>query len=432
MLEEKNGYATLTYRFRFYDKHLDWLRETGILYNKVVKHYYNLLAEYPDKLTLSNFNLMRELEVMTVGTREMKKAGKEAAYPLTDLPAIPLYFRRAAINCAISMMRSYQTRKNQAERGQDKKQSANIPSMTETFSAAPVYYKGMYKELKEDSVLLKVYTGEKWKWNCYRFTGRKLPEGAQLLSPTIYTEAKQAYLHIPIKKSVEDIRTVKERMQSEEKILAVAFPGNDSIAVGAVLTKAGGLEKVKYFQGGLELKAKKKKLKKKWKLQQKKGNTGKKYLKKTENLNTYYAHLTSSRILDFCREEQIKVIAVPNYRQAIDFSKKHYLKTDNFEWIGRRVIRCMKYKAFAEGIIVSAVPPYHISNCCSECGAKVRRYNDGHTPGRNYYGGQLFICPNGHQGNSGLNTARNIGRKFLSYYQDEIQGYDGTKRIGKL
>lgn len=419
MLKEKNGYATVTYRFRFYDKHLDWLFETRILYNKVVKHYYHLLANYPEWLAMSNFNLMRELEVITVGTREMKKIGKEAEYPLTDLPMIPLYFRRAAINCAISMMRSFQTQKSLAESGVLKSYPSGSPSIAETFTAAPVYYKGMYKERKEDSILLKVYTGEKWRWGRYHFTGRKLPEDAEVLSPTIYVDQKQAYLHIPIRKQVEGICSVKERLQKEKRILAMSFPGSDSIAIGAVLRKDSSFEKSIFFQGGLELKAKKKTVKRKLEKEQKKGNLGESYLKKIEHLNTYYAHVTSRKILNFCKEEGINVIVVPNYQHAIDFSKKCYLKTNNFEWIGRRVIRYLKYKAFSEGIVVSAVPTYHISDCCSECGAKIRRYNAGHMPSRNYYGGQLFLCPNGHQGNSGLNTARNVGKQFLSYYQEE-------------
>lgn len=409
MSEEKKGYTTITYRQRFYDKHIDWLCETKILYNKVVQHYYSLLLEHPDLLSMSNFNLMRELEVLTVGTKEMKKIRQKAEYPLLELPVIPLYFRRAAINCAISMIRSAWTRERE------------IGSIAEKFSVAPVYYKGMYKDFQEDSILLKVYTGEKWKWCRYRFVGRKLPKDVETLSPTIYIEEKCAYLHIPVRKVVEDIRSVKERMQSGERILALSFPGSNSIAVGAVLTREGCFVKSIFFPGGLELKAKKKVWKRKWKRQQEIGNTGTRYLKKMEHLNTYYAHLISRRILDFCKEERIGVIVVPHYQRAIDFSKKCYLKTDNFEWIGRRVIRFLKYKAFLEGRIVSKVPIYSISNCCSVCGERIQRYNAGHTPSRNYHGGQLFLCPNGHQGNSGLNTARNVGKKFLSYYKKEFE-----------
>lgn len=432
MSEEKKGYATITYRMRFYDKHLDWLWETRILYNQVVKHYYNLLAEIPEMFVLSNYKLMRELEVMTIGTREMKKTGQEVQYPFLDFPVIPLYFRRAAINCAISMMRSFLTQKEKLETFEiqsNGRKSVSFPSMATTFAAAPVYYKGMYKELKEDSIMLKVYTGKKWIWNCYRFSGRILPKDAYIMSPVIYVEKKQAYLHVPVRKAVDDIRSIKERMETEESILAVSFPGNDSIAVGAVMTRNGSFKKAVFFQGGLEMKAKKNALKRKLeRLEKQQGLSmgksgyecqtipGGRYRKRIRNINEHYAHLISRRILNYCIEQKIRVIVVPNYQEAIDFTKKRYLKTDHFEWIGRRIIRYLKYKAFSEGILVSAVPVAHISDCCSECGAKIRRYNEGYTPGTHYFGGQLFLCPNGHQGNSGLNTARNVGRKFLSYY----------------
>ncbi|MCX4268830.1 MAG: zinc ribbon domain-containing protein [Lachnospiraceae bacterium] len=411
---EQKGYITLTYRMRFYDKHLDWLSNTVDLYNKVIKYYYNLLAEKPELLDMSNFNLMRELEVMTIGNKEMKKNGENIPYPLLNLPTIPLYFRRAAINYAIGITRSFYSQKEKEEL--QLKERKISPSLASNFSAAPVYYKGMYKEWKENSIMLKVYTGEKWIWKDYRFCGRALPKDAQKLSPSIYVEKKQAYLHIPVKKTVGDIQLVKERMQTEEVILAVSFPGNDSIAVGAVMTRAGLFQKAVFFRGGSEMKAKKNALKRKLKKAKKEQKQGEHFRRKIENINDYYAHLISKRIVEYCIKENIRVIAVPNYQQTIDFSQKQYLKTDHFEWIGRRVIRYLKYKAFSAGILVSAVPVAHVSDCCSECGSKIRRYNEGHTPGIHYFGGQLFLCPNGHRGNSGLNTAKNIGKRFLSYY----------------
>jgi len=433
ILEEKKGYSIITYRLRFYDKHLNWLWETKVLYNKVVKHFYNLLKDFPEMLTLSSHYLMRELEIMTIGTKEMKKAGQEAPYPLLNFPIIPLYFRRAAINCAISMMKSYQMRKEKAIiQLNKKKESFILPVGAEIFSASPVYYKGMYKEWKENSIMLKVYTGKKWIWNRYRLKGRSLPKNVLILSPTICIKEKQACLHIPVKKVVEDIRPIRQRMQIERYILAISFPGNDNMAVGAVITQKGTFKKAVFFRGGLKMKAEKntvkRKIKKEKRLKEQRTQTAnpkneelskleERYWRKIENINEYYAHLISRRILNFCLEQRIRVIVVPNYQQTIDFSKKRYLKVDNFEWIGRRVIHYLKYKAFAEGILVSAVPVSHISDCCSECGAKIKRYNEGHIPGKNYYGGKLFLCPNGHQGNSNLNTAKNIGKKFLFYWE---------------
>ena len=136
-----------------------------------------------------------------------------------------------------------------------------------------------------------------------------------------------------------------------------------------------------------------------------------------QGLNHYYIHSISRQILDYCLEQNIKVIVVPNYEMGMDFSGKKYLKTDSYRWLGRSIIKHLKYKAFQQGIVVTSVPPYHISDCCSECGAKIRKYNEGHTAGVHYYGGRLFLCPNGHKGNTARNTARNVGKYFLAYYQ---------------
>lgn len=432
MKEEKKGHIILTYRLRFYDKHLDWLWQTKILYNKVVEHYCKLLMEHLELLNFGSYDLMRELEMMSVGTKEMKRNGQIVPYSLHDFPTIPLYFRRAAINCAISLMRSFQIQNLKAllsVEGQDL-----ISSRVPVFSVSPVYYKGMYKEITENSIWLKVFTGERWVWNCYRFSGRPLPKDAVLLSPVICIEKKQAYLHVPVKKMVDDIRTVKERIQAGTRILAVSFPGSDSIAVAAVMTWEGGFEKAMFFHGGSELKAKRNQLKRRLKKikrpkMQNEWNEaiGKRYREKIQNINEYYAHLISRRILDYCMKQKIKVIVVPKYQHTIDFSKKQYLETDAYEWIGRKIIRFLKYKAFSEGILVSTVPTIHISDCCSECGAKIKRYNEGHIPNKNYFGGQLFCCPNGHRGNSGLNTARNVGKRFFSYYEEWLAGKDEGK-----
>ena len=133
-------------------------------------------------------------------------------------------------------------------------------------------------------------------------------------------------------------------------------------------------------------------------------------------MNTYYSHTISRQIVDYCIEQNIKIIVVPNYEESIDFRDKRYLKTDGYRWLGRSIIKNLKYKAFVEGIVVTSIRPIHISDCCSECGAKIRKYNEGHTAGQKYHGGKLFLCPNGHKGNTAENTAKNIGRNFLSFY----------------
>ena len=137
---------------------------------------------------------------------------------------------------------------------------------------------------------------------------------------------------------------------------------------------------------------------------------------KLRETNRYYAQNISRQILNYCMKQKVKVIVVPNYEATINFNDKRYMNTDNYRWLGRSIIKKLKYKAFQQGIIVTSVKPYHTSDTCSECGSKIKKYNEGHMAGQKYLGGKLFICPNGHQGNVAYNTAKNIGKTFLTYW----------------
>lgn len=425
MEQDKVGKITTTYKVRLYDKHLDWLENTKILYNQVLEFYYKILTEHKELLELSNHLLMRELEIMTIGTKEMKAENRETQYTLNGFPKIPLYFRRAIINSAVSLIRSYQ------KSFENWQQSCigNGPSEAKQFRASPVFYKGMYKDFTEDSISLKLYTGTEWRWVSYHYTGRKWNEKAQLLSPTIKIGQKEAWLHVPVVETVRDIRTIKERMETEEKILAVSFPGNDCMAVCVCMDLSGKVQDSYFIRGGKELRAKKKKICKKiekvrksrgdnTKYKRENGQEKDSYYQEIEQLNKQMAHLVSRKIVNYALEHRIKVIVVPNYEKEIEFKKMRYLKAVEYDWIGRRIIRFLKYKSFQAEIVMSTIRPYHISDICSECGTPIQKYNEGHKPGKKYYGGKLFICPNGHKGNTAENVARNIGKNFLKNFKN--------------
>ena len=407
--KRKTGHAILRYRVRLYDRHFAWLNATKELYVKVTKHFFHVLSQETELLEQSDFLLLRTLETKCIGTKEMKTKGILPEYPLSVFPKIPLYFRRSAINAAIDLAR---------------KKAGNIePNM--------VLYKGMYQNFTDHTIDLKLYNGEKWVWVTYPFTGREFPAEATKLSPMLVIEKKNAWLEVPLSFEVEDVRTVKERMQTEERICAVSFPDYDVLAVAVILSKEGKEEQHKFFRGGKEKEHRRQKLMERLRIsEESRGAKDKKQepavRQNEENVATYrslgdlnhhYVHSISHQILEFCLEQNIKVIVVPNYESGIDFRGKKYLKTDAYRWLGRSIISNLKYKAFGQGIVVTSVRPYHITDCCSECGAKIRRYNEGHTAGRNYYGGKLFLCPNGHKGNVAYNTAINVGKNFLTYYQ---------------
>ena len=416
MNQKKTGHTILTYRVRLYDRHFAQLAATKELYGRVVEHFFRVLCREEELLKQSDFLLLRSLEEKCIGTKEMKAAGRAPEYPLTDFPKVPLYFRRSAINTAIDL----------ARKG------------AETLNPNMVLYKGMYENFTDKTIDIKLYNGEKWVWVTYPFTGREFPAEAERLSPMLVIDKKAAWMEVPLSFPVEDVRTIKERMETEEQICAVAFPDNDALAVTAVLDREGNELEHRFFRGGNRKEEQRKRILAR--IRESEQSRGLEARKQTQaeyagkpdapqpkenatlyaelrNLNKHYAHSISRQILDFCLEQNIKVIVVPNYESSIDFRDKKFLKTDAYRWLGRSIIKNLKYKAFGAGIVVTSVRPYHISDCCSVCGAKIRKYNEGHTAGHQYYGGRLFMCPNGHSGNTARNTANNVGKSFLAYYK---------------
>ena len=412
-IHTQTGYAIGTYRVRLYDRHFKWIQETKALYEEVVRHFLGVLKQKPELLEQSDFHLLRTLEIHCIGTKEMKAQGILPEYPMNGFPKIPLYFRRSAINAAIVIAKSAK--------------SCGTEVREHLIHACPMtLYKGMYQEFTDTSIALKLFNGEKWVWVTYPFAGRDFPKEAERLSPMLVIEKKNVYLNVPIKQIVSDIRTVKERMQEETQICAVAFPDYDVMAVAVILSKDGQEQECRFFRGGKQKEYQKKRILEQIQTSIKSrglhldGQENTVLYKRLRQINQHYAHRISRQIVNYCLEKQIKIIVLPNYETSIDFKEKQYMKTDNYRWLGRSIIKNLQYKAFQEGIVVTMVKPYHISDTCSVCGTVVSKYNKGYKAGKNYYGGKLYVCLNGHKGNSAENTAKNIGKYFLSYFKGDM------------
>ena len=276
MLEKGTGSITVTYQLRLYHRHQDWLIQTKQLYNQVVWHYYQILMKEFVLLENSNFLLLRMLEEKSVGTKEMRERGEEPLWKLMDFPKIPMYFRRAAINTAIGMARSL---------------TRGYAFQAKRIDCSPIFYKGMYREFLENSIQLKLYNGKKWVWVTYPYTGRQIPKEGKRLSPVLKVEKKEAYLHVPVELAVEDIRTVKERMEQETLICAVAVPDSDCLAVCALMGIDGLLMDYHFIRGGKAREAQRKKVLKRLEKSRKSRNYSSK-IQKLEGENALlYQHL---------------------------------------------------------------------------------------------------------------------------------------------
>ena len=471
------GYAITTYKIQLNYKHLDWFKQTQSLFDAVLAFYYKLLEKQPEALSLSNQNLLRHLELQTIKQRD-------GTPPETPLPfeKIPLYFRRAAINAAISMYRSYTSKLRAWQEGQEKQTKngklkmensgtesqsdselnqigkadlhQNLPPSTFNFSPesakkgrpsppkhlhmAMLYYKGMYKDFADGSIMLKLYTGKTWAWVKHRYTGRPFPKNAELMSPTIVIKKKKVMLHIPVKEIVEDSRTAKERVQQNEKFVAVALTGSDSLAVCTTIEADGRTTAPYFIKGGKELAHRRKLLLG----YTKRGIAGKdtprlmaqpvgnaalsvpqehrpnaKYYEKITRLTDHYAHEVSRKIVDYALKQGAKLIVLPELKESFNQAKKPYLGKTPYDFIGRRIVRYVQYKAWQKGLVAMTSKPYYASTRCFHCDAPIAKHNTEYqNPSPNFYGGKNFICKDGHRGSTALNSARNLGKGFYERF----------------
>lgn len=408
----KKGYSIVSYQVRLYDRHFHMLQLTKELYSQVTSHFFNVLCLKKELLFQSDFQLLRELEVLCIGTKELRKCGKKPEFPLSDFPKIPLYFRRSAINSAITMARKYSNN--------------SCSDMRECPKAFPMtLYQGMYRNLTSNSIELKLFDGMGWRWTYYPFSGREFPQNATPMSPTLVLKKKQAYLDVPMRFEVQDIRTIKERMDQEDTFCAIDFPEDDVSAVAVVLDKRGEEKAACFFRGGKEQEHHRKGLQKRLEKSKKSRKLfgpeeNRRLYQDIQNLNYHYAHTISRQLLEYCTKQRIKIIVVPNYEEARQFQDNKYLSTNSYRWLGRSIIKKLKYKAFREGIVVTSVKPYKTGQICSECGALIHRYKEGHSTDTGYRQEKLFTCPNGHAGNVAENSAKNIGKQFLGYFKNSV------------
>lgn len=402
LAENKDGYCTITYKLRLYIKHLEYVKLTKDIYNQIVLFYYDLLLKNIEFLNLSNQYCLRELEKLTVISRDGKIPEN-----YIDMN-IPTYFRRAAINQAIGSVKSYKILKDNYEKTENK--TGKEPSRTTEFNCSPVFYKGMYKDLEKNSVKLKLWNGYEWKWFHTKFKEQDFNKDTESLSPTLVLHSQYVMMHLPIRTIVKDVRPVKERMQDEDlKVCGISFSNTDNIAVCVILNKNGKLLKSKFVSGGKIYKKNTSKILNKIKkirnlknMQTQKTNF-KKYWEKLNKISKNVAHKTSKEIIDFCLENEVKVISITKLENDVP-TFVHKVGKYSPIALKRLIINYLSYKAFKAGILITTVRQNYTASRCYKCRAKIKRNEN------------EFSCEKGHQGNYYFNTSMNIGKMCLKKF----------------
>ncbi|MDO5346534.1 MAG: zinc ribbon domain-containing protein [Lachnospiraceae bacterium] len=388
-------YSIITKRFGICSSHREWFQRTQDLYNEILEFYYQLYLDELAGQSLNSQEALRALEKLTIAGRDKQSP----AYPL-PWEKIPLYFRRAAINAAIAAAKSFLSRDWQQQRSGQ-------------FSEAVTFYKGMYRDLSEQEVTLKVWTGEEWRWHRCRLTGNAFPEECRPMSPSVVLKGKRAELHLPVKKPVEDGRTAKLRMAAEEKICTAVFTNTDTAVICCILNAAGQPEHSLFLRGGGQYVHQCRQVLEKLKRSQTaSGDDGnpkanQKYWMKLKHLNEYYSHKFSRQVIDFCTQQKAKVLVLPDFDKQ--YTKLIMSSVGNWSplHLSTQIRQKLKYKAWDAGIVILEENQYQAASLCSRCGAKVRRQ------------GKEYICENGHSGNAYLNTAQNLGKKCLESFRKQ-------------
>lgn len=414
----KTGYCITTKQFTLRCNHPEWLMETQNLYNEVLLFYYQLLLKHPQLHALNNQQILRELEILSVPGRDklpvpyplFGEEGRPEAFRENcssdeavfkrrrKTGKIPLYFRRSAINSATAMVKSYLARQEQEE-------------PTQKFQKPVTFYKGMYRDLTEKQIELKVWNGEKWIWLHCRLGGNRLPTEGELLSPTVTAGEKGYFLNVPVRGEVSDSRKAIERIAHGSKMCCVKFSNQDALAVCAVLDGEGKLITSYYIKGGNQYRhlcsglIEKMEKSKKSIGDQKENQPNKRYWVKLKNVSDYFSNSVSRQIIDISTKENADIIALAKYDKEYSIN----VLGNTGKWsplsLSTRIRDQLKYKAWSQGILVLEVNCKDIANRCSRCGAPIKTH------------GTEYFCENGHQGERHLNSAIVMGRKCRESFQ---------------
>src|SRR5580765_506040 len=414
--------------------HAVWFAANQDLFNRVCAFYFEVIQAHVKVLELGNMDALKALEGLT----HMTQSNPNPVMPLSEIAEdIPALFRRGAINAALGSARSFYSsltkwrkHKEKAE-AKGKKFHERPPVPPRTWNKSATLYMGIWRERTEKSIVLKVWTGSVLSWIKVRLTGREIPDGVEMGSPSLIRHGNQWWLHTPIEKQFKSPGKIEKQVTTnpETKICAVDLNINENIAVCTVRTVEGTILATKFIGGGKEISGfRKKQLGRIARNRHKTGiiaegeqDNGDLW-RKIRNADDYIAHLISARIVQFAQKYEATVL-VFEHLSNLKPTKGKYSKRGNEKrayWMKGRIFNYSKYKAYNAGIITSRVSPWNTSRECARCHDMVARYNTGQ-PAEGYtYGAPLVFCPHcGMKGNADRNASLAIGDRLVTRYQQK-------------
>ncbi len=416
-------------------EHGAWFCAHQALFNQVAAFYFEVIQAHEKVLELGSKDALTTLEKLTHTTERNPHPVMSLSQIREDIPAM---FRRAAIHAALGSAHSFyahlkkwRVRKEKAE-ARGKKFTERPPVPPRTWNKSATLYAGMWKDRTAGSLVIKVWTGTCWSWLKVRLTGRELPEGHALGSPSLVRHGGRWWLHTPVEKQFTMPPKIAQQVTTnpETKMCAVDLNLGEQIAVCTVQTAEGTILSTRFIGGGKEIAGfRKKQL---GRIARNRRRTGlcaegeqdnAAIFLKIRHRDEAFAHLVSRRIVDFA-QEQGATILVFEHLGKLRPEKGKYSRRGNSKrafWMKGRIFTYAKYKAWNSGIITSRVNPHNTSRECAYCHAPIIRYRQGEPEEGYTTGVPLMLCPAcGRGGHADRNASLVIGQRLIARYQQNI------------
>ena len=411
MSEEKIGTYITFHKIRLYTEYLQYFNLTSIEFNKLTLIYYNIILKHQELLENAIYVTRTKIEKLTMVDKQTGKVPEE--YFETKAPS---RIRRSACTQAIAQAKAYITKVKNAK--ENKKRG---PNPAEKFNLPIQLTKELYAYIDNKKMKIKLYNGKEWKWYESSISKWNIPKDANLLSPKIEINKKIVMLVIPEKRIVENLTTIKERMENNTniRICGLAFSGRNNIATCVIVDKSGKFIKSRFINEGDKYKNTIIKYLRQIQRSNCKSNrnssvTGanRKYWKKISKNSNYYCNLVSRKIVDFCKEYNAEIIALSNVQ--CDEEIVTYGTRFNSANLRNRITDYTKIKSFTENILVTFVDMKGKTNKCYKCNEFIERNIENKTI--KAIKEDKAVCESGHMIDYFFNFAMNIALNCLKKY----------------
>jgi IS605 OrfB family transposase len=328
----------------------------------------------------------------------------------------PSYFRRAAIAEGFGIVKSYQSNlKNHCDKAQGLIFKDQPPQLQRDHYAFSVFYKeNMSKNRTQDTIELKVFKDNDWKWITVSYKGKVLEHRSirdyKICNPSLVKRRKMFALHFPFEKKI----TLNKTKLKDQVVVAVDL-GLTKSAVCSAMDAKGTVTDRLFIDQPVEKDRMQTKLNKLKQVQRLSGlkNRYPNHWRKINNYQKQIVQDTVNQIVDFAVKNDADVI-VFEYLGKIKGGK---IKQRLHHWAKDRIQEKVEHKAHREGIRVRRVSARNTSKLAFDGSGVVKRNNKKDLC--TFTGGKVY--------HSDLNASYNIGARY--YIREKLKPLSAKKRL---